>query len=77
MHEATAQGYRLEIHVIGDAAAEAAISAIEAADVARERRPILTHCQVVPMIGFVCRSINRNNKGGIRSTVVVVCCVVN
>ena len=32
--------------MIGDAAADAAITAIEAADVAPQRRPILTHCQV-------------------------------
>ena len=46
VHDATSRGYRLEIHVIGDAAAEAAITAIERADVAPQKRPILTHCQV-------------------------------
>ena len=44
--EATKKGFRLEIHVIGDWAAEIAINAIEAAGVPREMRPILTHCQV-------------------------------
>jgi predicted amidohydrolase YtcJ len=46
VHEATARGYRLEIHVIGDAAADAALTALEYADVAPQKRPILTHCQV-------------------------------
>ena len=44
--EATAAGYRLEVHVIGDAAADAILTAIETANVAPEKRPILTHCQV-------------------------------
>ena len=44
--EATSSGYRLEIHVIGDAAADAALDAMEYAKVAPEKRPILTHCQV-------------------------------
>ena len=39
-------GYRLEVHVIGDRAAEATIEALEKAEVTAERRPILTHCQV-------------------------------
>ena len=39
-------GYRLEVHVIGDRAAEATIEALEKAEVTPERRPILTHCQV-------------------------------
>lgn len=47
VHEATSNGYRLEIHVIGDGAAENALNAIEFAGVSPEKRPILTHCQVV------------------------------
>ena len=46
VHEATAAGYRLEIHVIGDRAAESSIEAMEVARVAPEKRPLLTHCQV-------------------------------
>lgn len=44
--EATSSGYRLEIHVIGDRAAEAALDALRTANVAAEKRPIFTHCQV-------------------------------
>jgi hypothetical protein len=44
--EATASGYRLEVHAIGDAAADMVISCMEKARVAPETRPILTHCQV-------------------------------
>ena len=33
--------------MIGDAAAEAALDALCFADVAPEKRPILTHCQVM------------------------------
>ena len=39
-------GFRLEVHVIGDRAAEAAIEAFEKAQITPEKRPILTHCQV-------------------------------
>jgi len=46
VHEATAAGYRLEIHVIGDRATEEVLDALEAVPVAPEKRPILTHCQV-------------------------------
>ena len=46
VHEATAAGYRLEIHVIGDRAAESSIEAMEVGRVAPEKRPLLTHCQV-------------------------------
>ncbi|ELU03691.1 hypothetical protein CAPTEDRAFT_206365 [Capitella teleta] len=45
--EATASGYRLEVHAIGDAAAEMVIEAMEKADVTPEKRPILTHCQIL------------------------------
>ena len=44
--EATGAGYRLEIHAIGDAAAESVIQALEDSRVAPEKRPIITHCQV-------------------------------
>ena len=46
VHEATSAGFRLEIHVIGDRAAETALDALEAVNVAPEKRTILTHCQV-------------------------------
>ncbi len=38
--------------MIGDAAAEAAITAIKEAKVAPEKRPILTHCQVIPGVSL-------------------------
>ena len=40
-------GYRHEIHVIGDRAAELALDALKQAGVDRSRRPILTHCQIL------------------------------
>ena len=43
---ATAEGFRLEIHAIGDAAADLALNGMEYAGVSPEKRPILTHCQV-------------------------------
>jgi len=46
VQEATSLGYRLEIHVIGDEAAENALNALEGAKVSPEKRPIFTHCQV-------------------------------
>ena len=46
VHEATSAGFRLEIHVIGDRAAETALDALDAVNVAPEKRTILTHCQV-------------------------------
>ena len=49
--DATGQGHRLEIHVIGDAAAESAIVALEKAQVTREKRPVFAHCQVRLVIG--------------------------
>ncbi|CAH1795169.1 unnamed protein product [Owenia fusiformis] len=45
--EAHTTGYRLEIHVIGDEAANAAIEALEKAGVLAKDRPILTHCQIL------------------------------
>lgn len=40
-------GFRLEVHAIGDAAAEKVLDAFEEANVEYEDRPILTHCQVL------------------------------
>lgn len=40
-------GYRVEIHAIGDRAAAAALDALAAAGVPPAARPILTHCQVL------------------------------
>lgn len=44
---ATKAGYRVELHCIGDAAAAAVLDALEAAEVPREARPVMTHCQVL------------------------------
>ena len=46
MKEATGMGFRLEIHVIGDAAVDSVLTAIEKAKVSPEKRPLLTHSQV-------------------------------
>ena len=40
-------GYRIEMHVIGDRAAEMAVQAFKAASIPPTARPILTHCQVL------------------------------
>ncbi|CAH0487558.1 unnamed protein product [Peronospora farinosa] len=40
-------GYRVEIHAIGDRAAEQVLAALRMAHVGPERRPILTHCQIL------------------------------
>jgi len=40
-------GYRIEMHVIGDRAAEMAVQALKAAAIPPTARPILTHCQVL------------------------------
>ncbi|KAL7694006.1 putative metal-dependent hydrolase, composite domain superfamily, amidohydrolase 3 [Plasmopara halstedii] len=40
-------GYRVEIHAIGDRAAEQVLMALKSANVGKERRPILTHCQIL------------------------------
>lgn len=40
-------GFRLEVHAIGDAAAEKVLDAFEEANVTTSDRPILTHCQVL------------------------------
>lgn len=44
--EANGLGFRLEIHAIGDAAADLALTAIQHAKVAPQKRTLLTHCQV-------------------------------
>ncbi|OQR92014.1 hypothetical protein ACHHYP_04127 [Achlya hypogyna] len=44
---AHAAGYRLEVHAIGDRAAAQVLSAMEAAGLSPEDRPILTHCQIL------------------------------
>eukprot|EP00123_Amoebidium_parasiticum_P006553 comp17474_c0_seq1/m.16950 comp17474_c0_seq1/g.16950 ORF comp17474_c0_seq1/g.16950 comp17474_c0_seq1/m.16950 type:complete len:529 (-) comp17474_c0_seq1:546-2132(-) len=40
-------GYRLEIHAIGDKAAESVLEAYEKANITKEDRAFLTHCQVL------------------------------
>ncbi|EGZ24670.1 hypothetical protein PHYSODRAFT_554756 [Phytophthora sojae] len=45
--DATDAGYRVEIHAIGDRAAEQVLTALRAANVGPEKRPILTHCQIL------------------------------
>ena len=40
-------GYRIEMHVIGDRAAEMGVHAFKAAAIPSTARPILTHCQVL------------------------------
>jgi predicted amidohydrolase YtcJ len=42
-----AAGFRLEVHVIGDRAADEVLGALEAAGAGPAARPILTHCQVL------------------------------
>jgi len=49
VRSATSDGYRVEIHAIGDTAADVALTALEAVDVAPEKRPILIHCQVTSL----------------------------
>lgn len=43
---ASLEGYTLEVHAIGDAAAEAVLDAFEAELELPTARPLLTHCQV-------------------------------
>ncbi|TMW55787.1 hypothetical protein Poli38472_010669 [Pythium oligandrum] len=45
--DAHKDGYRLEIHAIGDRAAEQVLMALKEADVPPEKRPIMTHCQIL------------------------------
>lgn len=47
IRDATKAGYRVEIHAIGDRAAEQVLTALKAANVGVEKRPILTHCQIL------------------------------
>jgi predicted amidohydrolase YtcJ len=44
---ASTNGFRLEIHVIGDEATNVVLEALKEAGVKPEERPILTHCQVL------------------------------
>ncbi len=65
--EATGMGFRLEVHAIGDAAAEAVIKAFEDANVSPEKRPLLTHAQVCTIyLNFY----KINHPGGIFGTLV-------
>ena len=41
------KGFRLEIHTIGDRAAEVALNCLEKANVPPEMRPIFVHCQIL------------------------------
>ncbi|ETO61853.1 hypothetical protein F444_20183 [Phytophthora nicotianae P1976] len=45
--DANEAGYRVEIHAIGDRAAEQVLMALKSANVGPEKRPILTHCQIL------------------------------
>lgn len=47
IQQAHDRGYRLEIHAIGDRAAEQVLKAIEHSSLEPKDRPILTHCQVL------------------------------
>ena len=47
MKEAKENGYQIETHCIGDAAAAETLNALEAAKVSHSDRAILTHCQVL------------------------------
>jgi len=44
---AHSQGFRVELHAIGDRAAEEGLNAFEKAGLTKADRPILTHCQVL------------------------------
>jgi len=43
---ATAGGYRVEMHVIGDRAVDVALNALRDSSVPVEKRPVFIHCQV-------------------------------
>ncbi|OWZ11559.1 hypothetical protein PHMEG_00015401 [Phytophthora megakarya] len=45
--DANSAGYRIEIHAIGDRAAEQVLVALKTANVDPDKRPILTHCQIL------------------------------
>ena len=47
MAEAKRQGYRLEIHAIGDRAAASVLDGLEAAGVTPKDRAVITHCQLL------------------------------
>eukprot|EP00606_Chrysophyceae_sp_TOSAG23-5_P000348 GSChrysophyteH2.ASY1.ANO1.946.1 assembled CDS len=47
METTRARGFRLEVHAIGDAAAESVLDCMLAAGVSEQERPVLTHCQVL------------------------------
>ena len=47
IRESREKGLRLEIHAIGDAAAEQVLTTLESLDVRPEERPLLTHCQIL------------------------------
>lgn len=53
VQEATQKGYRLEIHCIGDATAETILNSFDKVPVGREKRPIMTHCQVKSYFSLV------------------------
>ncbi|OLS24450.1 MAG: N-substituted formamide deformylase precursor [Candidatus Heimdallarchaeota archaeon LC_2] len=40
-------GFRLEVHAIGDLAAEMVLKSFEKANISKDERPILTHCQIL------------------------------
>lgn len=46
MTQARRQGFRVEVHAIGDRALAAVLDAFSAAGVISCERPIITHCQV-------------------------------
>lgn len=53
-------GFRVEIHAIGDAAAEQVLNALDGAGVPPCERPVLTHCQVLGK-----DLIDRMHSGGV------------
>lgn len=46
MAQARDQGFRVEVHAIGDRALSAVLDAFEEAGITPADRPIVTHCQV-------------------------------
>ena len=51
-------GFRLEIHVIGDKAAELALDLLESCQISPETRPIFVHCQILRE-DLLSRMVNR------------------
>lgn len=47
MAEAKRKGFRLEVHAIGDAAAESVLTCMKNANIEPTDRPVLTHCQIL------------------------------